>query len=287
MEARSGSLMSRSIRRLSHRLKVNQPAGIGLDAHGADGAGSLGDSDKHYWHRYTETYRHAFARLGDVRRVVEFGVLRGASIRWLAECFPGAEIIGADIQEAQPDWPAERRIRYRRVDQADRAAVKAMLDGIAGGIDLIIDDGSHIPSHQATCLAEGMARVRPGGLYIVEDICTSHPLQSGFAHHSIVDGKRVPNALNVLMAIQHLRDTGRPCDAPVAEALSATGMLTGGDVRDLFAMTARVEIYHRTRLPLRCFACGTSDFDYVSWLCRCGEALYQPANSMAALVWKR
>jgi len=55
----------------------------------------------------------------------------------------------------------------------------------------------------------------------------------------------------------------------------------------LFAVTARVEIYKRTQLPLRCYACGGSDFDYVSWLCACGSDLYHPANSMAALVWKR
>ncbi len=250
-------------------------------------AGSIADSDKHYWHRYTETYRAAFPRLGNVRRVIEFGVFHGASIRWLAECFPNAEITGTDILPVQPDWPLNARTSYRQVDQGDRPGVKTMLDGIAGPVDLIIDDGSHIPQHQASCLAEGMARVRSGGLYVLEDICTSHPLEPDFAHYSIQGGRRVSNALNVLMAIQHWKDIGAPCTAEKAAALTAPGFLHASDVEDLFAMTARVEIYKRTQLPLRCYACGGSDFDYVSWRCVCGTELYHPANSMTALVWKR
>jgi hypothetical protein len=222
-----------------------------------------------------------------VRRVVEFGVFQGASTRWLAECFPDAQIVGADIENVQPGWPTEGRISYRRVDQADRVAVKAMLADIPGAVDLIIDDGSHVPQHQASCLAEGMARLRPGGLYVLEDICTSHPLQAGFAHFSIAGGKRVPNALNVLMAIQHLKDTGRWCDPHISGSLSAPGFFSTQDIEGLFTLSERIEIYKRTRLPLRCHACASSDFDYVSWLCRCGEELNHPANSMTALVWKR
>jgi predicted O-methyltransferase YrrM len=141
------------------------------------GTEGITDSDKYYWHRYTETYLRAFAALGEARRVVEFGVLHGASISWLAERFPEAEIVGADLLVRQPEWPFDTRISYRQVDQADRAAVRAMLASVLGDVDLIIDDGSHIPQHQASCLAEGLARLRPGGLYILEDICTSHPLQ--------------------------------------------------------------------------------------------------------------
>jgi predicted O-methyltransferase YrrM len=251
------------------------------------GTEGITDSDKYYWHRYTETYLRAFAALGEARRVVEFGVLHGASISWLAERFPEAEIVGADLLVRQPEWPFDTRISYRQVDQADRAAVRAMLASVLGDVDLIIDDGSHIPQHQASCLAEGLARLRPGGLYILEDICTSHPLQPAFAHYSLRDGRRLPNALNVLLAIQHLRDIAAPCDAATVASLAAPSFLTERDVSALFDTIAEIEIYKRTRLPLRCYACGTSDFDYVNWLCRCGAELYHPANSMTALVWKR
>ncbi len=248
---------------------------------------SIAESDKYYWHRYIETYQRAFENLGQVRRVLEFGVFHGASIRWLAECFPEADIIGADILPTWPDWPRDARISYRQIDQADRSGIRTMLDDIEGPIDLIIDDGSHVPQHQASCLAEGMRRLCPAGLYILEDICTSHPLQPDFAHHSIVNGRRVPNALNVLMAIQHRKDIGRACDPATVASLAAPSFLCPADIEHLFATTDRVEIYKRTQLPLRCHACGGSDFDYVSWLCPCGAELYHPADSMTALVWKR
>jgi predicted O-methyltransferase YrrM len=248
---------------------------------------SILDSDKHYWHRYIETYRAAFARLGKVDRVVEFGVLHGASIRWLADCFPAAEIIGADLLPRQPDWPRDGRVRYWQIDQADRSGIRTMFAGISGGVDMVIDDGSHIPQHQASCLAEGMTRLRPGGLYILEDIGTSHPLHGDFAHYSLQQGRRIPNALNVLLAIQHTRDTGLLYGSGIATRLASPGMLSEVDVANLFASVDRVEIYRRTQLPLQCYACGSNDFDYVVWRCRCGAELYLPADSMAALVWKR
>jgi hypothetical protein len=249
-------------------------------------AETIVDSDKHYWHRYIETYLAAFALLGDVRRVIEFGVLHGASIRWLAERFPGAEIVGADLLPRQPEWPGDSRISYRQIDQADRAGIRTMFDGIPGAVDLVIDDGSHIPQHQASCLAEGMARLRPAGLYILEDIATSHPLHAGFAQHGAPGGLRVANALNVLLAIQHHKDTRLSWSPATARLLAAQGLLSEADIADLVGSIDRVEIYKRTQLPLHCYACGGNEFDYVAWLCRCGTDLYHPADSMTALVWK-
>lgn len=248
---------------------------------------SITESDKHYWHRYTEFYASAFQRVGEIRRIIEFGIFHGASTRWLSECFPGSEIRGLDILPLQPDWPISKRITYRQVDQGDRAAVKVALAEVAGEVDMIIEDGSHIPQHQATCLAEGIRRVRRGGLYILEDICTSHPLQAMFAHYSVVGGRRRPNALNVVLAIQHLKDTGQILDKSRITMLSDPEFLSEADVRNLFEVIDRVEIYKRTQLPLRCFSCGGTDFNYVEWVCRCGVDLYDPANSMTALVWKR
>jgi hypothetical protein len=213
--------------------------------------------------------------------------LHGASIRWLAECFPGAEIIGADILPVQPEWPADPMISYRQIDQADRAAICEMLADIQGVVDLIIDDGSHIPRHQTSCLAACVPRLRPGGLYILEDISTSHPLHPNFARHGLLNGQRVANMLNFLLAIQHLKDIGVTCGVAKTDVLAAPGFLCRDEVEALFAMIAQVEIFKRTQLPLRCHACGGTDFDYVSWLCQCGAELYHPADSMTALVWKR
>ena len=245
----------------------------------------IADSDKHFWHRYTETYLAAFAKLGTVRRILEFGVHHGASIRWLRSRFQQAEIVGVDILPVQPTWPQDAGLTYRVVDQADRTAVADMLAD-AGSFDLMIEDGSHVPQHQVNCLVEGLRRVRPGGLYILEDICTSHPLQAAFRHYSLIDGRQVPTALHVLLAIIHRKEIGGDADADFVGPLAHPGFCSSADVRELFATIDRATMYRRSVLPLRCYACGSTDFDYVAWRCQCGVALYEPANSMAVLLWK-
>ena len=59
------------------------------------GAGPELTSDKHYWHRYTDTYQQAFQALSPVTDILEFGVLRGASIAWMAKRFPAARDRGS------------------------------------------------------------------------------------------------------------------------------------------------------------------------------------------------
>lgn len=244
-------------------------------------------SDKHYWHRFIPTYLAAFKRLGQVRRVVEIGVLHGASIRWLASIFPDADIIGADILAVQPDWPQGPRIAYRVLDQGDRGQAGAFFDAIGDEVDLIIEDGSHIPQHQASCLAKGLPRLRSGGLYVLEDIATSHPGHPTFASHTRRSGQQLPTALHVLLALQHLRDTNTPLTQSVSASLTDPDFFSMADIERLWNDIAETHLHKRTQLPLACYACGGKDFDYLSWKCRCGVALYETADSMTCLIWKR
>jgi hypothetical protein len=41
------------------------------------------------------------------------------------------------------------------------------------GLDLIVDDGSHLTSHQIKSLELLRPKLKPGGIYILEDIHTS------------------------------------------------------------------------------------------------------------------
>ncbi len=175
-------------------------------------------SDKHYWHRYTDTYEAAFAKLGEVTEILEFGVFRGDSITWLAERFPRARIVGVDIVPAAPDWPHADRIEYVQLDQGDRAALHTMFATLARRFDLIIEDGSHIPQHQASCLVEGLPHVPPGGLYVLEDSHTSQPDNTVFAELS-ADGHA--NSLHALRAIEPLQATGRKMTPRIAAELAS------------------------------------------------------------------
>lgn len=67
---------------------------------------TLNESDKSYWHRYIDFYE---SELSDFkcRHVLEFGVWKGGSIKWLMERFPDSSIYGADILDVQPSWPLD------------------------------------------------------------------------------------------------------------------------------------------------------------------------------------
>jgi hypothetical protein len=241
-------------------------------------------SDKQFWHRYVDVYRAAFGALGPVSDVLEFGVAEGHSIRWLADCFAQTRIVGADLTPEQPGWPQDERIRYVQVDQGDRRAVAAMFAGLGRRYDVIIEDGSHVPSHQATCLVEGLGFLRPGGLYILEDVHTSHPDNADFRSCTPPGGA---NCLHVLLALQHFADCGQSMTGALAASLATPGFFSAEEVRFLAEEIASIALYKRTSLPLRCYRCGSSAFDYPRLKCGCGADLYAAADSMSFLLRRR
>jgi hypothetical protein len=241
------------------------------------------DSDKIFWHRYPDAYEPAFRALGEMTDVLEFGVADGKSIEWLARRFPSARIVGVDIAAPSASWPRADRIQYVSANQGDRGRVRAMFERLGRRFDLIIDDGSHVPAHQAACLLEGLRHLRAGGLYIVEDIHSSHPDNPDFKPYN---PPGTANCLHVLLAVQHLKDRGARLTDEIASSLTSPGFFGRRDLAELFEAIGGLQLYKRTKLPLRCYRCGSSAFDYTRWQCSCGAALYGAADSMSFLVRK-
>jgi hypothetical protein len=90
---------------------------------------------------------------------------------WRAYLGAKATLYGADIKPSflSHHDPAAG-IHILVIDQSKRADLVRC--GLANpmGYDLIIDDGSHISSHQQTTLAVLWQFLRPGGIYIIEDL---------------------------------------------------------------------------------------------------------------------
>ncbi|APD47548.1 hypothetical protein KQ302_04030 [Synechococcus sp. CS-602] len=62
-----------------------------------------------------------------------------------------------------------------QVDQGDPAAVQGVIASIRHPVHLIVDDGSHFPPHQLSSFSILFDQLlRPGGLYIFEDVETSY-----------------------------------------------------------------------------------------------------------------
>ena len=111
------------------------------------------DSDKGYWHGFIEFYA-PFFESRDFKFIAEFGVLHGDSIRYFLNRFPNALVYGADILPLQLEWPIDERFHFSQLDQGVDDAVRKFLS--QANFDLIIEDGSHHPQHQANCLMIGL-----------------------------------------------------------------------------------------------------------------------------------
>jgi hypothetical protein len=227
------------------------------------------NTDKYYWHRYLDEYeRICFSRLADPKLILEFGVFNGDSIRFLHERFPLSKIIGVDKDLPSKNWPFASHISYQRLDQKDKDQIGDFLCD-QGAFDLIIDDGSHDPQHQANCFIEGMKHLVNDGFYIIEDIQTNLSLPG--------------SPLYFLLALEHAMTTRLPLNFDAI----GSNYFSQEDMVWLSLDIDTIHIYKRSLLPLTCYACRKDDFDYKKLQCKhCGIDLYDNADSMAAIIRK-
>ena len=160
-------------------------------------------------HRYTQLYDRLFGgQRTTLRRFLEVGVYRGASMQMWRDYFTSAEVYGLDSFRNQlsvlKKTPASSlayalrddhnkgynfsdlvlrgklgsRLHVIDANQSDAAQMAAVVRDLGGGgpsqmMDLIVEDGSHIFRDQQTNLAWLLPLVRPGGVYVIEDITSS------------------------------------------------------------------------------------------------------------------
>ncbi len=121
---------------------------------------------RHYFDLYA---RHLAEFVGREVVVVEVGVYSGGSLGMWASYFgEKATVHGVDIQEACRIYEADR-VHIHVGDQADRAFWKRFKDEVPF-IDVLIDDGGHHPNEMRVTFEELFPILRPGGVYICEDI---------------------------------------------------------------------------------------------------------------------
>jgi SAM-dependent methyltransferase len=141
-------------------------------------------------HHYTRIYSQLFEPLREQPvRLLEIGLLgvgwggwdddglrdsgkaigRDApSLRMWAEYFPRGEIFGIDFNDFSGVHVP--RCRILRADASEPAELQAALARIGGALDVVIDDGSHASHHQQIALATLFSALRPGGIYVIEDL---------------------------------------------------------------------------------------------------------------------
>ena len=121
---------------------------------------------RHYFDLYV---RHLAEFVGREVVVVEVGVYSGGSLGMWASYFgEKATVHGVGIQEACRIYEANR-VHVHVGDQADRVFWKRFKDEVPF-IDVAIDDGGHHPDEMRVTFEELFPILRPGGVYICEDI---------------------------------------------------------------------------------------------------------------------
>jgi hypothetical protein len=139
------------------------------------------------WPHYFEIYdRHLAPFRGQAITLVEVGVAGGGSIgMWRNYLGPDAQIVGIDIDPGCRRFEAEG-VEILIGDQGSGGFWGSFLRGHEK-IDIVIDDGGHLPEQQVATLESLLPAITPGGVYVCEDI--HGPLQPFQAY---VDGLTRP-----------------------------------------------------------------------------------------------
>jgi hypothetical protein len=149
------------------------------------------------WDHYFDIYDRHFSRFrNSAVNVLEVGIYSGGSLEMWREYFgPRSRIYGVDIQPACRAYERDG-VQVFIGDQGDREFWKRFREQVPA-IDIVVDDGSHIAEHQIVTFEELLPHLRPGGVYLCEDIYGV--LQSfasyafGFAHNLNACAKTVYN----------------------------------------------------------------------------------------------
>lgn len=128
-------------------------------------------TDKIGKHNYLPVYYDLFKNKGKrkrVKKVLEIGVAEGAGLRMFRDFFTNAMIYGAEIDEKRVF--SEDRIQVVRCDQSSFKDLLLLVDTIGRDIDLVVDDGSHIPEHQLYTCLQFVPLLSKRSTYIIEDV---------------------------------------------------------------------------------------------------------------------
>jgi hypothetical protein len=139
------------------------------------------------WKHYFDIYDRHFSRFRNREvNVLEIGVYSGGSLEMWKHYFgPHCRIYGVDIEPACRTYESSS-VRVFIGDQGDRHFWTQFKREVQL-LDVVIDDGSHLPEHQIATFEELLPHLRPGGVYLCEDISgVFHSFASyiyGFAHN--------------------------------------------------------------------------------------------------------
>ncbi|WP_262029294.1 class I SAM-dependent methyltransferase [Microvirga sp. Mcv34] len=108
-------------------------------------------------------------------RFLEVGVYEGESTKVFSRYFERGSIVGIDLQIRDIDFRGFKNVTYLKANQTDGDALsKIAVDYAPDGFDIILDDASHVGYFSLLTFLHVFPRLKPGGIYIVEDWGTGY-----------------------------------------------------------------------------------------------------------------
>ena len=134
-------------------------------------------------HNYCNKYEFFLNKYKDSEiTFVELGVFHGASIKMWRRFFSKAKIIGIDINDSCKQYQNEGIDIYIK-DLGQDSSID-FIEELKPTV--IVDDASHLWSHQINALFKLFPTLPSGGIYILEDICTSfYPLSKSYSDNDV------------------------------------------------------------------------------------------------------
>jgi hypothetical protein len=123
-----------------------------------------------------ELYDEYFAAIRDRPiTLLELGVSLGESLKVFGTYFEKGKIIGVDIEDRGIDFSSYPNVRFEIGDQRNAARLSEVCATHApDGLDIIIDDASHIGTWSLMSYNALFPFLNPGGLYMIEDWATGY-----------------------------------------------------------------------------------------------------------------
>ncbi len=189
-------------------------------------------------HRHmVERYRELLATMQPAR-IVELGMFEGGSAAMLSLLAQPERFVALDLRsepiEGLEAFLDEHGLRDRvhtryNADQSDGAGLRAMLEEEFGdaALDLVIDDASHRLGPTRASFNVLFPRLRPGGLFVIED-------WSGIHHYDAELGRRAERNPAVAAKLAASASRGETPDTPLSVMLFEI-ILAEAYAPDLFA----------------------------------------------------
>jgi SAM-dependent methyltransferase len=109
----------------------------------------------------------------EMNKPVDRQTTRMPSVQTWLEYFSNVHVTGLDVSDFS--WFTDPRFTFVRCDMNERKNIKAAAETMFRRFDVIIDDASHASQHQQHGFLEFWPLLKPGGIYVIEDLMWQPP----------------------------------------------------------------------------------------------------------------